>query len=86
MAVSLIGYVMASGPLTLNKFSLTVPRPASMAQSDAPPISDQEVTGLTPARPGNIHLWRLIVKYLLLSFSSSADSSEVSSTVILLFR
>ena len=43
--------------------------PISMAQLDARPTGDQEVTGLIHARSGNISLWRLIMKYFLWSFS-----------------
>ena len=42
---------------------------ASVAQLDARPTGDQEVAGLTPAEVGNILSWRLIMKYLLRSFS-----------------
>ena len=38
---------------------------ASVAQLDACPTGDQEVVGLTPAKVGNIFLWRLIMKYFL---------------------
>ena len=33
------------------------------------PTGDQEVEGSTPAEVGNIHSWRLIMKYFLRSFS-----------------
>ena len=39
--------------------------PASVSQSDAPQTGDQEVAGLIPNGPGNILLWRLIMKYFL---------------------
>ena len=42
---------------------------ASVAQLDAHPTGDQEVTGSTPAEVGNILLWRLIMKYFLRLFS-----------------
>ena len=40
-----------------------------MGQSDARPISDQGATGSIPVRSGNIHSWRLIMKYFLQLFS-----------------
>ena len=42
---------------------------ASVAQSDACPTGDQEVTGSIPAGSANILSWRLIMKYFLLWFS-----------------
>ena len=48
--------------------------PASVAQYDSRPTGDQEVAGLIPAKPGNILLWRLIMKYFLRSFSPSTDN------------
>ena len=42
--------------------------PASVAQM-CRPTGDQEVAGSTPAEVGNILSWRLIMKYLLRSFS-----------------
>ena len=42
---------------------------ASVAQSDAYPNGDQNVTGLIPARSVNSFSWRLIMKYFLWSFS-----------------
>ena len=44
-------------------------QPTSVAQLDARPTGDQEVAGSTPAKVGNILLWRLIMKYFLRSFS-----------------
>ena len=44
--------------------------PASVVQLDARPTGDQEVTGSTPAKVGNILSWRLIMKYFLRSFST----------------
>ena len=44
-------------------------QPASMAALDARPNGDQDVAGSTPAEVGNIHSWRLIMKYFLRSFS-----------------
>ena len=43
--------------------------PASVAQLDACPTGDQEVTGSIPTEVGNILSWRLIMKYFLRSFS-----------------
>ena len=40
-----------------------------MAQVDVHTTCNQEVTGLIPARSGNILSWRLIMKYFLWSFS-----------------
>ena len=40
--------------------------PASVAQLDARPTGDQEVAGSTPAEVGNILLWRLIMKYMVI--------------------
>ena len=42
---------------------------ASVAQLDARPIGDQEVAGSIPAEVGSILSWRLIMKYILWSFS-----------------
>ena len=42
---------------------------ALVALLDACSTGDQEVVGSISARSGNILLWRLILKYLLLSFS-----------------
>ena len=42
---------------------------ASVAQLDARQTGDQEVAGSTPAEVGNILSWRLIMKYILWSFS-----------------
>ena len=39
------------------------------AQLDVRLTGDQEVAGSTPAGSGNILSWRLIMKYLLWSFS-----------------
>ena len=50
-------------------FKFTSKRPASVAQLDARPTGDQEVTGSTPAEVGNILSLRLIMKYFLRSFS-----------------
>ena len=41
----------------------------SLAQSDARPTCVLEVAGSIPAGSGNILLWRLIMKYILRSFS-----------------
>ena len=43
--------------------------PASVAQLDARPTGDQEVSGSTPAEVGNILSWSFIMKYFLRSFS-----------------
>ena len=43
--------------------------PAPVAQLDACPTGDQEVAGSNPAEVGSILSWRLIMKYLLRSFS-----------------
>ena len=42
---------------------------SSVAQLDARPIGDQEVTGSTPTEVGNILSWEFIMKYFLRSFS-----------------
>ena len=47
--------------------------PTMVAQLDARPTGDQEVAGSTPHHVGNILSWRLIMKYFLRSFYSSAD-------------
>ena len=44
-------------------------KPLSVAQLDARPAGDQEVTGSTPTEVGNILSWGLIMKYFLWSFS-----------------
>ena len=51
------------------KYDNMVTELASVAQSDVRPTGDQEVAGSIPARSGNIHSWRLIMKYFLWSFS-----------------
>ena len=43
--------------------------PASVAQLDARPTRDQEVTGSISDEVGNILSWKLITKYFLRSFS-----------------
>ena len=48
--------------------------PASVAQSDAYLIGDQEVVGSIPSGSGNIILLKLIMEYFLWSFSPSAVS------------
>ena len=42
-------------------------------------IGDQEVTSSIPAGSGKILLWRLIMKYFLLSFSSTDSRRAVVS-------
>ena len=49
-------------------------QPTLVAQLDARPTGDQDVTGLILAGSGNILSWRLIMKYFLQSISSSAYS------------
>ena len=44
-------------------------KPASVAQLDVCLTGDQEVVRETPARSGNILLWRLIMKYFLVILS-----------------
>ena len=43
--------------------------PVLMAQSDAQPTIDKEVEGSIPDTFSNIHLWRLIMKHFLPSYS-----------------
>ena len=49
---------------------LTSLLPASGAQLDAHPTGEQDVAGSISADSGNIHSWRLIMKYFLRPFSS----------------
>ena len=49
---------------------LQVAELASVAQSDACLIGDQEVADSIPIRPDNILSWRVIMKYFLQSVSA----------------
>ena len=57
-------------PQVLGHLINTLFQLALVSQSDVCLTGDQEVTGLIPAGSGNTHLWRLIMKYFLRSFSS----------------
>ena len=52
-----------------NDFAKVLFLMALVAQSDARPTGDQEVSGSIPTVSGNIFSWRLIMKYFLQSFS-----------------
>ena len=56
-------------------------QPATVAQLDARPTGDQEVMGSTPAKVGNILLWRLIIFY-----GHSLSSADLRKAVVSICR
>ena len=60
--------------------------PSSVAQLDARPIGDQEVTGSTPTEVGNILSWKLIMKYLQTKYANSAYPDQTAPEGKSLFR